>query len=240
MARPLKLKIFVKAVNDKKLRRQFQLAIAELRVRVRDEVIPELRKFLDKGLRNALEPLAKRLAGNKFKQLSIGVFGIPRSGGPEIHPKNFARLFIDKAITKEVLRSTGGRLDWFDLDVAYAKTQYIWTGRSGRNVSWLKILEEGIGPITGYTFIPGTNFPKSRSGFGVMRRTGKQAKSTIKARGGRGGGLVPIENWESQAFKRIAKVLTETKTIETFISRKMEELITKGLGKAIKLKVTVG
>jgi hypothetical protein len=233
MAGKITLKIV--QLNTKKLEGAIKQSLEKAREEIFNEVLPRLKRKLDAIVQAKYLPVITTLKNADMKGIfSLGAFGIPRDGGPQIDPANFDFLFFDdqglSSIRKE---STGARLRWFDLEKAYQKTEYEWTPHG--TVSWLRILEEGEKGNPAFLYVGGDfNSPDpSRSGFGVMAELNR-ARRLIERKSAKGQEVnptpLPFVVAPLGAFKIDPNIVT------TFLNNEVARLLKKRLAKFAKGK----
>src|SRR3972149_1472862 len=113
---------------------QNSLKILKERIQDRIEDIPsktilDLKSELDIELIGKYDAIVNKLAQTKFEDvISLGAFGIPRSGGPDVTPSFFTSFVVSADISTLVTSLRTAQLDWFDQEAARNLTTYEWTG----------------------------------------------------------------------------------------------------------------
>ncbi len=215
----IRLEAKLSRINVKKLKDAIKLKVSNIREQIRSQLIPKLKERLNKKLLREMGPLVEQLANSKFDAISLGGFGIPRSGGfPRIRPDDFKEMLNSQAVTTSQKTTRGGRLNWFDFGKAYAETQYIWKGRTGREVSWLRLLEEGDPEISGYLFIGRPGVGRSTFGHMIKDEGRSRAEADPRTRN-------IVANWSVPKSNRIKNVEDAIKETEDFVRKELEALI---------------
>ena len=215
----IRAKVSVIGVDVDPLRRFLNKKLQRIRKQMVDRVLPNLKTALNVTLKERMGPLVDRLATQRFDLISLGAFGIPREGGPEIHPKQFNDLIKHPGVT-QIIGGKAPRLQWFDFSRAITLTQYVWTGTTNEEVSWIGLIEKGHPAITGYTFVGRSG--AGRSSFGHMIR-GRSSSELSR----RGSTRNVIPSWGLTPTNIIKDISNQTKEIETFLRTELNATIAR-------------